>query len=379
MFFRPFMHGKSFSETGGSVNGRRGKPGGRIRFPGSFLCLPACATFQMVKPNHFPDSRANDGDVRCPCCGTQGRSSVVMSVPYREIWDLLAAEWGARFPRDVVQRHTPCEETCLAECGECGLQFFDPPVGGDADFYRTLGGSPLYYISGKWEFGLVKERLSPSMTVLDVGCGNGDFLAGIASFVRRAVGLEQNPDAAAAARGRRVEVVEGDAESFARDNAGSFDAVCAFHVVEHLPSPASFLRILAKCMRPGGSLFISMPNRLRSTPTSLDPLDCPPHHLSRWSPAQLRRLGDILGIGLERISLEPVENSVPRAALRDRVTKVTGKFPVGGDFLGVWIHRFLWRLVLSDPLCSVYRRFGFLERMGFIGTSMLGHFVRPDR
>lgn len=280
---------------------------------------------------------------------------------------------------DVVQRHTPCEETLLAECGECGLQFFDPPVGGDSDFYKGLGESPRYYLSGKWEFGLVRERLSPSMTVLDVGCGNGDFLAGIASFVRKAVGLEQNPDAASIARGRGVEVVEGDLESFVRGHGGSIDAVCAFHIVEHIPAPAPFLRHLVTCLRPGGSLFVSMPNRLRSVPKSLDPLDCPPHHLSRWSPAQLRTLADLLGIRLTRISLEPVENSVPRGALREKVMRFSGNYPLGGDSTGVWIHRFLWRLVLPDTLCSLYRHLGVFERMGFFGTSMLGHFVKPDR
>ena len=129
---------------------------------------------------------------------------LVEVIPRRAIWSLLKAEWQAEFSERIIRRHSPGEEVRLVECPACGLRYFDPLQGGDPDFYKELAESPRYYTSWKWEFGWASERLSPNMSVLDVGCGRGDFLAAIAPRVARAVGLETNPAAAAEGAGTGV-------------------------------------------------------------------------------------------------------------------------------------------------------------------------------
>lgn len=296
------------------------------------------------------------------------------SISYGAVWEALAAEWEVRLSDSVIRRHTPVPATSLVQCRSCGLQFFLPPAPGDADFYRELGASPKYYVPWKWEFGWVLERLRPADVVLDVGCGRGDFLAEARKIVRRAVGLEINPDAAATAAARGIEVVRADIADFASANAGRFDAACAFHLVEHLADPVPMLRALVSCLRPGGGLFVSVPNRMRSARDALEPLDCPPHHLSRWSPDQLRTLGRVLGIGVRQLACEPVAVGVPREKAREAVKRIFAALPAGGEFFGVWAGRAVVRLLFNAPLSGLCSRSGLFERLGYYGHAAVAWF-----
>lgn len=306
---------------------------------------------------------------RCPCCGSSA-ATLLETIRYHEIWNHLRDDWGARFSDEVIWRNTPGDETTLFECDGCGAQFFDPAAAGDGDFYRELGESPRYYSSWKWEFDWVKERLAPGGAVLDVGCGDGEFLAGIANTVDRAVGLELSSEASARARARGLEILEGDLAGRAEEFARNFDVVCAFHVLEHLPDPAGFLNLLRRCLRPGGSIYVSVPNRIRSGRASFEPLDCPPHHLTRWSPASLVTLVRRTGLLSAEVAMEPVELSIPRDRLRARIHGIVGNVPAVGGILEKWLPRVAWRMVFFPPLLSIYRRCGVLERAGFFGLSV---------
>lgn len=321
--------------------------------------------------SEIPIFPAADREIRCLSCGAPSGARLLERIPYREIWDSLRGEWEASFSEDVVRRHTPCRETALLECPRCGAHFFDPPAAGDADFYRELVGSRRYYSTWKWEFDWVMARIASGAAVLDVGCGGGEFLAGIAPAAGRAVGVDWSPPAVARARARGLDVREGDLAGYAAEFAGVFDAVCAFHVLEHLPDPAGFLGFLRRCLRPGGSLYLSVPNRMRSGRAPLEPLDCPPHHLTRWSPVSLAAIVRRSGLLPVEVATQPVELSIPRDRLRENIRNAVGKVPIVGGLLGTWLPRAAWRAVFFPPLLSLYRRYGVLERAGFFGLSVV--------
>jgi len=321
-----------------------------------------------VEPS-TPLAPVRDG-IPCPCCGAAAGAVLLERIPYPGIWDRLRDDWDARFSEAVIRRNTPCGETALRECNLCGVQFFDPPAAGDAEFYRELGESLRYYAPWKWEFDWVKARLARGAAVLDVGCGGGEFLSGIAPSASRAVGVEWSSGAAARARALGLDVREGELAVCAAEFAGAFDAVCAFHVLEHLADPAGFLRSLRRCLRPGGFLFLSVPNRMRSGRAPLEPLDCPPHHLTRWSPASLAALARQSGLFPSEVATEPVEISIPRDRLRERIRSAVRNVPAVGGILETWLPRAAWRAVFLPPLLSLYRRYGVLERAGFFGLSV---------
>ena len=134
---------------------------------------------------------------------------------------------------------------------------------------------------------------------------------------------------------------------------------------------------LRRCLRPGGSLFLSVPNRMRSGRAAAEPLDSPPHHLTRWSRRSLEMLAGAAGLRMREIALEPVELSVPRDRLRERIRSAVSGIPVVGGFLGTMAPALAWRILLPAPLAPLYRRAGVFERAGMFGMSMAARFTEP--
>lgn len=96
--------------------------------------------------------------------------------------------------------------------------------------------------------------------VLEAGCGTGLLLAGIARDARSAVGVDLSPGMLSRARARGLDVVAGSVTAlpFA---AASFDTVCSFKVLAHVPDRAAALAELARVTRPGGHLVLEFYNR----------------------------------------------------------------------------------------------------------------------
>jgi hypothetical protein len=71
-------------------------------------------------------------------------------------------------------------------------------------------------------------------------------------------------------------------------------------------------------MSPSGRLFVTVPNRDRMTRLPREPLDCPPHHITRWTSDQLRYLADSVGLRVDELSFEPPSRWIVRQPQRRR-------------------------------------------------------------
>lgn len=92
--------------------------------------------------------------------------------------------------------------------------------------------------------------------VLDVGCGNGEFLRLAAKAGWKTAGVEPDP------RARTVASQGGnDVRPTLQDWEGEkFDYVTINHVIEHLHDPVTALKCLHDLLKPGGRLFLDTPN-----------------------------------------------------------------------------------------------------------------------
>lgn len=99
----------------------------------------------------------------------------------------------------------------------------------------------------------------PNGQVLDIGCGNGEFLLRLRSIGWRCQGVEFNDTALAICREHGLDVFHGDlqAAGFAAD---SFDFVCAHHLIEHTADPSGLIGEMVRVTKPGGTVLIRTPN-----------------------------------------------------------------------------------------------------------------------
>jgi 2-polyprenyl-3-methyl-5-hydroxy-6-metoxy-1,4-benzoquinol methylase len=145
--------------------------------------------------------------------------------------------------------------------------------------------------------------------VLDIGCGNGAFLWHMRSLGWEVCGVEPDPQSAAQAQSAGLDVRIGYLQQQSLLEA-SFDAITAFHVIEHLHDPVGTLRACFKLLKPGGHLTLATPNLdscgyQRYGPSWLG-LD-PPRHLVLFTENSLRQTLERCGVIVSR----PRHTSLP--------------------------------------------------------------------
>jgi SAM-dependent methyltransferase len=107
---------------------------------------------------------------------------------------------------------------------------------------------------------VVLQRLSPGR-LLDVGAGRGDLGVVLAKEGWNVTGLEPSPEACEQGRRRGVRMVQGTLDSADRDELGTgYDIVVFQHALEHVAEPRDDLLRAYELLRPGGLLFVTLPN-----------------------------------------------------------------------------------------------------------------------
>ncbi len=118
---------------------------------------------------------------------------------------------------------------------------------------------PLLYCHGFY-LSLVEKFLPGPGRLFDVGSGKGHLLRAAVSRGWKVTGYEIDPATAVSIGSKTgVEVMHGNFPDLPLAD-GSLDAVTIHHVLEHLKDPVPYIRKVYSILRPGGILFIALPN-----------------------------------------------------------------------------------------------------------------------
>ncbi|PWT89615.1 MAG: hypothetical protein C5B55_11065 [Blastocatellia bacterium] len=191
-------------------------------------------------------------------------------------------------------------ELRLDQCSDCGCLWAKDMRSDDAvltrayqhlvnDYFETPPNEEKYKEFYRWLERLIEEH-TPGNEILDVGCGDGLFLASMSARWSKQ-GLEPSTAGAELARKKNLKVLCGTLADL--PPSCRVDLLSALDVIEHIAEPHAFLEALKTKLKPGGLLLV-----LTGDSTSLPARIAGPQwsylkwcgHVSIFSEAGLRRV-----------------------------------------------------------------------------------------
>jgi len=210
----------------------------------------------------------------------------------------------------------------ISRCKHCGFVFTNPrptlkeitPYY-DSDAYishsKTSAGliNRLFHLSRIYTLSYKKRIVSTYSTgrsILDYGCGTGDFLGAMQKSKWNCSGIEPNTTARTEAeQNYNFKIFE---ESALSDfSPGSFNAITLWHVMEHIYPLKERIRKFHEILDEKGTLFVAVPN-MRSFDAKYyqkywAALDVP-RHIYHFTPDTIKQLMNTFGF--EHVKTRPM-------------------------------------------------------------------------
>ena len=167
------------------------------------------------------------------------------------------------------------EDFHICECLNCGLLYTmpRPPKEKIGDYYKSeeyyshqenkKGFIPRLYESIKkvnlrHKYKIATKGLEVG-TLLDIGCGVGDFIHTAENKGWQCTGVEPSEDAKEIAR-KRIKATIYNSEQLEQLPDKSFDLITMWHVLEHVDDLKWQIEQLQRLVKPNGRIVIAVPN-----------------------------------------------------------------------------------------------------------------------
>ncbi|MGO9133136.1 MAG: tetratricopeptide repeat protein [Methylovirgula sp.] len=213
--------------------------------PQPFAVTPLPAEDKRGPNNATPVQIARELYAACPLCGGTEHSS-------------FATGDGRQHPLHRDAFAPAIEWLACRACGHVHTDGYfapgvlrpnDPPFGSAAEEGRSAA-API--------IGRIAQIVSSGVW-LEAHCGSGARLFAAAEWGYETVGLDPDDEKVAALRRLSFEAHCGDLQTLA--GAGRFSVVSLGELLPRQPFPTEMLRAAHQLLRPGGIVYLSMPNR----------------------------------------------------------------------------------------------------------------------
>lgn len=260
-------------------------------------------------------------------------------------------------------------EISIYECLETGYRFYYPfHIMGDPEFYAALQSSETYYPKWKWENEKSLEFIQTHHHVLDVGCGEGNFLKALyKKNIQHVYGLDQSSEALVFNDTTNIPISNESIESFSKKNEGTFDVLVCFQILEHITDVRSFITDCLRCLKAGGYLIIAVPNNnpYLYKHDLFHTLNLPPHHAGLWNKRSLAALAPLFNLKLVKNVVEPIEEQV------SEYTRVQMNHLASENRFFKWCFK-------HDLLKKIYSKLLFMNRSRIEGRNCLAVYQKID-
>ena len=198
----------------------------------------------------------------------------------------------------------------VLRCGSCGLGVIDP-IPADLDrFYGAAYYGKRHGFTARYRcwrrMRLLRRHVTGVGRLLDVGCGEGDFIAAAARSGWRACGVERGERIRDAARSGLA--VHGSVDELR--GLGSFDVITLWHSFEHMTEPTHEIDRVLELLADGGTLVVVVPDfggiQARAFGGSWFHLDVP-RHVYHFSQQALIRLVESRGLVVVGVNHHEIE------------------------------------------------------------------------
>lgn len=165
----------------------------------------------------------------------------------------------------------------VLQCQKCDFVFLEPLKGRDKKYYegqeyrKHYGPKLNKNIKAEDFFNLylpfqkiiaaeIAPVLKPHHKILDIGCSTGHFLHSLKGKAKIRVGLELNKEQVSFINKKLdFKVYSEPLENLFMKEA-PFDIITCLQVLEHINEPINFLQAIKKNLKPGGYLYLELPN-----------------------------------------------------------------------------------------------------------------------
>lgn len=258
---------------------------------------------------------------------------------------------------DVSKFFNGLEKIQEVECLDTGYRFFYPlSLAGDGGYYSAISrGSKdeRYYPSWKWENRMAIREIKSGDKILEIGCGKGSFLDKCKEIGAKCFGIELNKEAVKICTNKDLNVKNINIEDYDQDENNTFDCLCAFQVLEHLPDVKSFIINAERLLKTGGKLIIGVPNNdsfIKKDPFNRE--NTPPHHMGLWTLKSLIKITDYFDFSLKKINFEPLQSYHYQYFYNLKIGNWLRKFGIIGKILSKIFYIFIFY-----PFLFIFRNF----------------------
>lgn len=221
--------------------------------------------------------------------------------------------------RDCVDYTVSKDTFTIVECGNCSFQFTNPiPLENEIGKYYE---SDEYVSHSNTNKGLIfqlyqavrnktlQDKLkliqenSNAKTLLDIGCGTGEFLNTCQKAGINVRGIEPSENARKSGIDNYgLDVNEESELPKIKDN--STDAVTMWHVLEHVYHLNKRIETIKRILKEDGTLFVAVPNRSSYDAEKYQDQWAAydlPRHLYHFTPKDIKSLFEKHGFTLEKV------------------------------------------------------------------------------